>query len=242
MRAVRFVMAGLLVAGLVVMAEAQPGGGFGRGFGFGPVQLVQNEAVEKELKMTDDQIEKVKTWGKEFQTKQFENMKGLKDLSKEERTEKLASITAESRKTAYKDLAGILKSEQVTRLKQIELQASGVRAFQQPDVADELKLTDAQKSKIKGIAEEYQKDSRELFGGGGGKGGFGKGGFDKEKFAEITKKREKLEKSAMGDIEDALTADQKKSWKAMTGEPFDRSKLTPLGGGFGGRPRQKQKD
>jgi hypothetical protein len=89
-------------------------------------------------------------------------------------------------------------------------------------VATELKLSDAQKSKVKGIADDYAKDSRELF-GGGGKGGFGKGGFDKDKQAENQKKIEKLRKSAMADIEEVLNADQQKAWKEPEGESCTRA-------------------
>ncbi len=243
MRAIRFVMAGLLVTGLVVMAEAQQRGGFGGGgFGQGPAQLVVNETVQKDLKLTEEQIEKVKTWQKDFQAKQFEGFAALKDLSKEERMEKIPAIAAESRKTAYKDLAGVLKPEQVDRLKQIERQALGVQAFSDAETAAALKLTDSQKSKIKAITEEYQKDVREAGGGfGGGKGG-GKGGFDKEKMAESAAKREKITKSALADIDEALTADQRKTWKDLTGEVIDRSKLAPTFGGGFGKGKNKAKD
>ncbi len=236
MRAFRFVMAGLLVAGLVVMAEAQQRGNRG-GFGTGPAQLVLNEDVQKDLKLTEEQVEKVKTWGKEYQAKQTEDRKSRKDSTPEERAEK----TAESRKTAYKDLAGVLKPEQIDRLKQIERQASGVAAFSDADTLVALKLDDSQKTKIKGIVDEYQKEAREITGGGGGGGkGKGKGNFDKEKMAENQAKREKLTKSALADIDEALTADQRKTWKDLTGETFDRSKLNT--GGFGNRGKAKAKD
>jgi len=246
MRMFRFVMAGLLVAGLVVMADAQQGRGFG-GFGFGPNILILNESVQKDLKLSDEQVEKVKTWSEEQRAKAGDN-KGkfadLKDLSKEERAEKMATWAAETRKSTYKDLAGVLKPEQIARLKQIELQASGIRAFQSEETVSSLKLTDSQKSKIKSVVEEYNKDSAELgFGGGFGKGKGG-GGFDKEKMAENQKKREKLEKSAFADITDVLTDDQKKTWKELTGETFDRTKLFGgFGGGFGGnKGKAKAKD
>ena len=105
----------------------------------------------------------------------------------------------------------------------------GVRAFLVEDTAKELSLTDSQKSKIKSVVDEYNKDVAEL-GGGFGKGGFK--GFDKEKAAENQKKREKLTKAALADIDDVLTADQKKAWKEMTGEPFDTTKLFQFGGAF----------
>jgi len=232
------VMAGLLVAGLVVMAEAQQAGRRG-GFGTGPAQLIVNETVQKDLKLTDDQTEKVKAWSKEYTAKQAENRKtgGGKNSTPEERAER----TAESHKAVYKELAGVLKSEQIDRLKQIERQASGVQAFQDAETVAALKLTDDQKTKLKAALDEYTKETADLRGGGGrGKGG--KGGFDKEKMAENTKKREEASKTALTAITATLTDDQKKTWKDLTGESFDTTKLTPGGGFGGGRNKTKAKD
>ena len=49
--------------------------------------------------------------------------------------------------------------------------------------------------------------------------------------AENQKKMAKLAREAMGQIEEVLTDDQKKTWKEMVGEPFDTTKLIQ-------RPRQ----
>src|SRR5262245_17741788 len=67
MRGLRFGVAGLLAAGMVIVANAQfgqPGGGFG-GFG-GPTFLVTNKAVQEEIKASEDQVEKLSEWSKEF--------------------------------------------------------------------------------------------------------------------------------------------------------------------------------
>jgi len=232
MKGLRFVMAGVLVAGLVVVVGAQPGGGFGFG-GQGPAQLVANKAVQEDLKMTDEQVEKVKTWSKEFSDKVREDMKGkfadLKDKTKEERAEAIAAFTAENNKAAYKGLDGVLKPEQVKRLKQIQIQASGINAYTNPEVVAALKLTDSQKSTIKGVSADYDKDRGQIF-KDAWIGGGGKGGFDKEKFADANKKVEKVRKEAQAKIEETLTDDQKKAWKELTGEAFDTSKLTQGGG------------
>src|SRR5262245_18000189 len=52
MRGIRFVVAGaLLVAGMVAVIWAQPGGG---GIGASPAFLVQNKAVQEDLKATEE--------------------------------------------------------------------------------------------------------------------------------------------------------------------------------------------
>ena len=237
MRASRWVAALLFAAGAVAVIEAQPpGGGFGgRGFGGGGVntQVLSNAALQAELKVTADQKEKLRPLAEQQQALQkrgmeiFKEAAGDQDKMKElfaENGEKMQKFGEEVKKA----LDDTLTADQKTRLKQIERQLAGVRAFGNDEVVADLKLNDSQKTKIKTIVDEFGKDSRELLGAGGG---FGKGGFDKEKMAEVAKKREKLEKGAMDDIDEVLTADQRKTWKDMTGAPFDRTKI---GGGFGG--------
>lgn len=201
MRNARLVVAVGLAAGMVSVSMAQQGGrqgGFGGGFGGrGPVMLVQNKAVQEDLKVSEEQVDKLNTWGKEYGTKLRETMKdkfaGLKDLSAEERTTKMATIQAEISKDAYKELDPLLKPEQVTRLHQIERQAAGANAFQDPEVASALKLTDDQKSKVKTAIDEFRKDQREAM-----TGVFGGGAPDQAKMKEAMAKVQKLQKAAWG--------------------------------------------
>jgi Spy/CpxP family protein refolding chaperone len=166
-----------------------------------------------------------------------------------------SKITADTRKK----IDEILTSEQKTRLKQINVQVMGINVFADPEarmgggnggrgfgggrglsetdkatmkeVADTLKLTDNQKSKIKGLIEEYNKDRnsirRDIFGDTKGKGGFNKGAFDPEKQKELRTKTEKLTTEVMGKIVDTFDATQKTAWKGLVGDAFDTSKLRP---------------
>ncbi len=235
----RYVVAGgLLIVGMIAVVQAQPGGGFG--FGRGPSFLVVNKAVQEDLKVSEEQGAKLKEWSKEFFTKRAEIMadkgidfKDFKAFGTPEGREKLAEVDAFVNKEAYKQLGDILKKEQLERLKQIERQQLGVNAFSNADVAESLKLTDSQKTSVKGITGDFQKESREIRaeatkdgkGKGKGKGGFG--GLD----PETQKKIAKVEKESVGKITDLLDDTQKKKWKELIGAEFD---LTKLQGGFGG--------
>jgi Spy/CpxP family protein refolding chaperone len=240
MRASRWIMVALFAVSVVVVVEAQQP----RQGGFGQLNttnlVVSNKDLQEELKITDAQKEKLKPLAdkiSERQKKQQENFKngGFKNFDKE-KFEELRKESEAFNAEVKKGVEEVLTPEQKKRLSQIELQARGLRAFSDEKVAKELNITEAQTSKIKGIMEEYQKDTKELGFGGG------KGGFDKEKAAENAKKREKLSKTAMADIEETLTPDQKNKWKEMVGAPFDVSKLRQGGfGGFGGR-NNKTKD
>jgi hypothetical protein len=193
--------------------------------------------------MTDEQVTKVGEWAKEFGPKSMEIMKdkGVEFGGKggkgggfgkqtPEQMEKMAAAMAEVSKVAYKELGDVLKKEQVDRLKQIDRQNMGVNAFTNEEVVDALKLTDSQKTSIKGLAGDFGKDSAEIRTEAGfGKGGGGKGG-DPEKMAEMNKKIQKAQKEYTGKAVDLLTDDQKKTWKTLIGADFD---LTKLQGGFG---------
>src|SRR5207253_1591597 len=111
-----------------------------------------------------------------------------------------------------------LNADQKKRLKQIEVQAAGPRAFGNEEMVKGLNLTDEQKTKVKAVADEYAKDSQEAR----REGGFG---ADAEKRAEVDRKIDKLQAAAMKQIQEALTDEQKKTWKTIVGEPFDVSKL-----------------
>src|SRR6185312_17389164 len=68
-------------------AQAQQRGGRGAvgGFGGGSLFLLGQKSVQEELKLSEDQIKKVK----ELSDKQRESFRGLRDLSQEERQKKM---------------------------------------------------------------------------------------------------------------------------------------------------------
>jgi Spy/CpxP family protein refolding chaperone len=184
---------------MVSVAQAQRQG---RG-GFGPGGMLQNEAVQKELNLTDDQ----KTKLKEAMEKVREDNKDIiakgRDMTREDR-EKLAKASNEA-------IGKVLDEKQTKRFKQIQLQSQlrfqPAAAFQNPEVQSKLKLTDEQKEKIKKAGEEYGEKARELF----------QGGFNEE----TRKKMADLRKETMDKITGVLTADQKKTWDDLLGKPFE---------------------
>src|SRR5438445_230329 len=81
-----------IAASLASPALAQPPGGFGRGMMMGGgngAQLLGNEGVQKELKMSEEQISKAKDFASKLQEQRRETFQGFQDLSQEERQEKM---------------------------------------------------------------------------------------------------------------------------------------------------------
>lgn len=198
-------------------AQRTPGAG---GFMGGQLGLLGAKSVQEELKLTEDQIGKVK----ELAEKQRESFKELGKLSREERRTKFE----DSSKASNKAVAEILKPEQVKRLKQISWQQRGGAAMEDPEVAEALKLTDEQKGKIKTLREDTGKEMRELIKGG-----------NRE---EARKKMGELRKANNEKLQAVLTAEQKAKLKELTGEPFKGELGQPGSGGRGrpGRTRSKR--
>jgi len=199
-----------LALGAVVMmstpAWAQGRGGFGGG---GGAMLLTNKGVQKELKVTDDQASKLTTFSEEMRAKQREAFQGLQDLSDDERRTKMQELQRSMQADMKKGLTDILKPEQLTRFQQIQRQQMGAQAFLMPDVADTLKITDEQKTKLQEIQQESGQQMREVF-----------QEFQNDREG-ATKKMAELRKASTDKAMAVLTDSQKKSWKDMIGEPFE---------------------
>src|SRR5262249_50221535 len=180
-------------------------GGVGQG---GFAMLVNNEDVQKELKLEKDQVDKAKSAVQGVQKKHQEELTKLRDLSQEERREKGQELNRTISEESLQALGEVLKPEQIKRLKQIEMQQAGVRAFIRPDVQKALNLTDQQKESIKTIEADSAKAMRELFAGGNAQGG------GRDRMAT-------LRKETTDKIQGVLTSEQKTTWKELTGEPFE---------------------
>ncbi|HEV3119062.1 MAG TPA: hypothetical protein VGY58_18555 [Gemmataceae bacterium] len=210
-----------LTALLASPAMAQRGRG-GRGGMGGPAGLVNNKGVQKELKLTDEQVKKAEDALKTIREKHQEEFAGIRDLPQEERGEKFQALNKTVGEEQMKALSDILSADQIKRLKQISLQTRGAQAFNDAEVQKELKLTDDQKDKIKTINDDARQEMGSIFQGGGD-------------FQENQKKIAALRKETMEKVSGVLTDDQKKAWKDMTGDPFE----VKFEFGQGGRGKKK---
>jgi Spy/CpxP family protein refolding chaperone len=208
----------VLASGVALAQERQQRGG-GRGvggFGGGQTFLLTQKSVQEDLKLSEDQIKKVK----ELSDKQREAFQGLRDLSQEERRTKMQELA----KANEKAVGEILDAKQQKRIKQISLQQQGGRALANPEVAKELNLTEEQKTKVQTIVTE----SRPARGQGGQRAPLDE---------EARKKLQEARKATNEKLMNVLTSEQKAKWKEMTGEPIKGEIVRPQ---FGGRNRRDQ--
>ena len=197
-----------MVAVLAGPAMAQGRGGMGM-MGGGPVGLLGNPSVQKELKLDESQISKAT----DLATETGEKMRGLRDqlsdLQGQERMAKQQELSKPINEAAMKTASAFLKPEQVKRLHEIEIQQRGATALSDPMIAKKLGVTEEQKAKVKTILDEQQADMQELRQSAG------------NDFQAIMPKMQALRKETNTKVMALMSEDQKKTWKELTGEPFE---------------------
>jgi hypothetical protein len=176
----------------------------------GPPFIVFREKVLDELKVSDEQREKLMQRVTEqiMETGPF-----LESLPKtgEERDTKLKEHRKNAHEKLGKDLKEVLQPAQLTRLRQVTLQQEGNFALGQEDVRKELKITQEQVMKFMAIVQDLHKSVEPLI----------KEAQSGGNPTEIRPKIELLRKDHAKKLEAVLTDDQKKQWKDLLGPPFE---------------------
>ncbi len=234
----RFWAAVVLTAVLVAPAAAQfrgfgppgrggpRGGRFGRGFppggSRGLLRVLQEDEVQTELKLTDDQKQKVNELAGKFAqpTPEMEELfRSMREASDEERDalrKRLDSLRAARRKELEQELQKVLNPTQFQRLLQIDLQRRGVPALRDDEVAAKLNLSQQQRDKIQQIFESVDQQRRAMF-------ERLRGAPRDERmtlFAELRERSKQLEKQRDEQVLAVLTPQQRQQWQAMLGPPF----------------------
>ena len=124
----------LLLALAPQPAAAQGGFAFGGRGGGGALSLLRIPEVQKELKIDVAQKELLKALGDSQRAKGRELFQSLRNLSREQRTQKLVQFRAEEQK----QINGILNKKQHGRLAQLQLQRAGYSALTQPAIQSKL--------------------------------------------------------------------------------------------------------
>lgn len=233
---------------LACTSFAQGGGGGqggGRGFGAGmgqrmggmvlrydPMTYLGRTDVEKDLGLTDEQVKKLE----EQNTKNMEKMRARfqpggntsgENLTMEERMKQFDKQREADLKEQQKTLEGILKPEQMTRVKEIWAQLESNRVILYVDMQKELAITDKQKEEIKALQTKQQEANQAL--------------MEKTRNQEITREdaqasREKNNKIMDEQLGKLLTTEQTDKIKVLKGtKTFTPDKeVTYKFGGRGG--------
>ena len=191
------------------VAMAQFGGGRGgRGYNNGGgLQMLRLPEVQKELKLTPEQISMIDVKQQEVRdAMQALYPGGPGQMTPEERQQRMAK-TQELQDKAVFEILGL-------RFRQLELQQQGAVAITRKSVADELKLTDAQQKQVAELQTQANTDRRAAM-----------QGIDYQNMTDadrqaLATKMSDMQKAEGDKILALLTDTQKTQWKAMQGTPF----------------------
>jgi hypothetical protein len=160
--------------------------------------------VQKELKLNEEQISKLKDALNKVMEKHRDDFTKLQQLSPDEQQKKMMAINEDYNKA----VVGVLDAKQWKRYKQIQWQSDPIGCLQDPDLQKELKLNDEQKKKIDGVFNDANKKIQEMMKGGE---------RSREKYEAV---RKDVEKKAT----EVLTQEQQKNLKELQGPPFQPSR------------------
>jgi hypothetical protein len=201
--------------------------------GLNRLNLLGNESVQGELKLSDDQKTKLTALGETVRGEMQSAFAELGELDPEDREEKMQELrkTAQERgKAVQQEIAAVLSPEQVERLKQLNLQIRGVSALGDEEVAADLKLSEEQTKQLAEIQSESATAMQDAF-----RQARESGGGDRD---AMRTKMEGLRKSANDKAMAVLSADQKAQFEKMQGAKADLRFEGPMGGGGRGRRPQ----
>jgi hypothetical protein len=225
----RFLSAFLALAAIVLMAQPAAAQRFGFGRSSNSlVGLAANEAVQKELGISAEGANKLRSLSDDYRAASQKESTALGidfaaigDLPRAEQAAKnrevnatLAEMTRKLTAEYLPKLREVLDDEQLSRLRQIQLQAMGIDAYSEPEVASALAFTDEQKQKLVDLKNEYNRKQQDL------------DGDFQQRFARIRELNAERDKLAL----ETLTSAQKSQLQLLHGKPFDTTQL-----GFGRR-------
>lgn len=200
------------------------------------LKLVTTPQVERELELVEDQMQQFRRIGEDFRRKVAELAGGadLRALEPEERKaleQKAKGKEAEWRQWLRQEISKVLLPHQHKRLEQIALQLQGIDALNDPQVVQQLNITQQQQDEIARIRQQERED-RDMAKRAVESLVQGKEAGELRKLQEAELRAE-TEKRILG----VLTADQKRRLNELLGKPFD---ISPLKGPGPGKPRPKE--
>jgi Spy/CpxP family protein refolding chaperone len=181
--------------------------------------LLRLEQVQKELKVSEDQVTKVNAVSEKLREEMREQYAALRDIQDmQERRTKMTELSNQLDEKARGQLREVLSREQMMRLFQIRMQVRPtLDALNNRWIAGRLELTDEQKKKAAELDKATQDKMTEAYAALRDLSQEER----REKMAElrekITKLREDAEQKAVG----LLTAEQKEAFEKMKGEKFE---------------------
>ena len=208
------------------------------GFGSSLIWLLGVESLHEELKLTEEQSAQFRKTAEKF-AQQFRDQGPEAPRAERDRIEKSREQAIRRAQEIEKQIAAVLKPDQLRRLNEIELQQqakfSGPTVLLQPTVADALRLTAEQRQELGDLASELNRKRNALFQELRGLSPEERG----RKMAERRGEMERLAEEALQKATALLTPDQQDKLKQVMGEPFELERPGPPAQPRSDRPRSQ---
>ncbi len=203
--------------------QGGPGGGRGMNFFGGNLFLLADENVQKDLDLSEDQIDQLKKLQDEVRSTMMNMFQGMQPGRGEDPRrmfEEMQEKAQETLKGFEEDIDEILLPHQTKRLKQISVQSQsrgrGVGgSLLSETIRNDLKISREQEQKLRETAEQLEK--------------------------ELQEKIVKLRREAMNKLLDQLTPEQREKYRELVGDPieFGNPFQNMMRGGQGGGEQRR---
>ena len=177
----------------------------------GPPFLVFRDKVQAELKLSDEQKKKLEKRLQDTVQNARQFFQQLGDKQPEERGKEHHAYVQKAQENLTAFLQGLLQEAQFQRLRQVMLQREGLFALGNPEIMQELELTDQQRQQFVEVVQAMQKKIESLM----------KAAQTSGKPEELRPKLMKIRQEHQDQIEAILNDAQKKQWQKMLGKPLD---------------------
>lgn len=179
--------------------------------GLGPQFIVFRDKVQKDLKVSDDQKQKLQERMQSVLQEMMESFQSFGGLDPEEHGKKMGLYRQKAEEKQIAFLKDTLTKEQLKRMRQLTLQREGLFSLGHPEMTAELTLTDQQKHQFMTLIQEMQEAMEPVMKEAQS------GGRPEEIGPKLMKTRRQFE----GKIEKILSDAQKRQWDRMLGKPLD---------------------
>lgn len=190
--------------------------------------LARDKDVQDDLKLADAQRDRLVNLHERTWEQRLAFFQEQRSLAPEARRQKFYELA----KNQEAGLGDILQPHQIHRLRQIELQLQGPRAFVDSYAVDALKLTAEQKRQIRDIKEEILATMWPEPKAASGGPPSGRGQSPGPVVFGKKKDFEKFQRKEVERILAILTPEQKSQWQELTGAPFSGGPRPVFPGGF----------
>ncbi|MBX3114763.1 MAG: hypothetical protein KF836_09385 [Fimbriimonadaceae bacterium] len=164
-------------------------------------QLFTRDDVKKDLKLSADQRKKIDSTIDRLEAKY-----GIENSGGSRRSSGQVSWVDDMEQDIRKEILPLLSKAQVTRLEQLRIQIVGNKALAEKKIQDSLKMTQAQRDKVKKLISASEEDMKDIVQAANGQ-------IDSKVMSQI----KEISAQLNVDLGKILTAEQKSAFEKMKG-------------------------